>query len=285
MNLPLVNLTAVSLGLIFFLIGTIVLIGAAFRQSWVWGLIVLFAPFGNLVYTCKYWAEAKSGFLGSIIGLALFVGGMVSAPNFQAEWSKVASFKFGGAAEKKAPDLTAQIQEHRQHLEALQASFALDGADLTKQYQALDAQRKTLKPKDTAAITKFNAAAAAYQARNTARKQMQQQLDTAQRELTALLDARSRNAAPSVPPAPAPPVASGASGKKVVMYTTSHCPACKAAKQYLAQKGVPYDEIDVETSRDGAQAFQKLGGHGVPLILVGDKKLEGFSAKALDAIL
>ncbi|MEP6671580.1 MAG: glutaredoxin domain-containing protein [Chthoniobacter sp.] len=273
MNFPLVNIAAIILGLIISTIGTIMVLVAAFRESVIWGLVVLFAPLGNLIYTCMHWAEAKAGFLASVIGGAICAAGLLTIPEIQTQLLTAYHLKAPGSAEKKAPDLTAQIQEHRQHLEALQGAFAQDGTELTKQYQALDAQRKALKPKDTAAITIFNEAAAAYQARNTARKQMQQQIETTQHELEALLDARSRNATP------------GASGKKVVMYTTSHCPACKAAKQYLAQKGVPYDEIDVETSRDGAQAFQKLGGHGVPLILVGDKKVEGFSAQALDALL
>jgi glutaredoxin-like YruB-family protein len=165
--------------------------------------------------------------------------------------------------------LDTQILDQRQKLEALQSAFAQNGAQLTAEYQALDAQRKALKQGDTAAITKFNVAAADYQTRNQQRKQMQQDIDAGQKQLDALLDARSRAAATP----------------KVLMYTTSHCPACKAAKQYLAQKGVPYQEIDVEQSRDGAEAFQKLGGRGVPLIMVGEKRMDGFNPQALEAVL
>jgi glutaredoxin len=174
--------------------------------------------------------------------------------------------------------LNTQIQACRAQLESLQETFAQEGPELARQYKALEAQRKTLKPTDTAAITKFNESAAAYQARNAAGRQMQQQIAITQKQLDDLLDARTRATAASAP-------AGAKGGKKVVMYTTSHCPACKAAKQYLAQKGVAYQEIDVETSSDGRAAFQKLGGHGVPLILVGDKRMEGFSAQALDAAL
>ena len=246
---------------------------AAFRQSIVWGLVTLFVPFGGIVFTCLHWAEARAGFLANLIGTGICLGGLYTIPMMQERLWQISGSLTGAHAPAKAPSaasLDAQIQQERQTIESLQAAFAQDGASLTKEYQALDAQRKALKPADTAAITKFNEAAAAYQARNVRRKQMQAEIDAAQKKLESLLDARARAAA---------------AAPKVVMYTTSHCPACKAAKQYLAEKGVPYQEIDVETSREGAEAFQKLGGRGVPLILVGDKKMEGFSAQALDALL
>ena len=271
MNFPLVSIIAIGAGALIATVGTLLLLIAAFRQHFLWGLAVLLAPFGNVVFTCMHWAEARAGFLASVIGAGICLGGAYSIPEVQAHFWKAINPAPGASA--SAPDLGAQIADHRQQLEPLQAAFAQDGADLTKQYQALEAQRKALKPGDAAAITKFNESAAAYQARNAKRKQMQQQIDTLQRELTAMLETRARNEAEA------------ANRKKVVMYTTSHCPACKAAKQFLAEKGVPYEEIDVETSRDGALAFQKLGGRGVPLILVGDKRMEGFNPQALAAAL
>jgi glutaredoxin len=268
------SLIAIGIGGLIAMIGLILLLIASFRQHIGWGLAVLFAPLGSIVYTCVHWAEAKIGFLAHSIGSIVCLAGFFTIPMVQ---DKIMHLKLPGRTAQMAtpaPDFNAQIQQHRDHLEALQGAFAQDGADLTRQYQALEAQRKALKPANTAAITKFNEAAAAYQARNVKRKEMQQEMDTTQKELDDLLAARSRAATAAVAGKP-----------KVIMYTTSHCPACKAAKQYLAQKGVPYQEIDVESSRDGAAAFQKLGGHGVPLILVGDKKMEGFSPQALDALL
>jgi len=199
MNLPWVSLAAIGIGAIISTIGTILLLIAAFRRSVIWGLVVLFVPLGNIVFVCKYWAEAKAGFLASIIGAIVALGGFFTIPEVQANFLKTADVKAAAAAPPKAPDLNAQILEHRQTLETLQGAFARDGAELTQQYKALDAQRKALKQADTAAIMKFNEAAAAYQARNAARKQMQQQIETTQRELDTLLDTRARNAAPPAP--------------------------------------------------------------------------------------
>jgi glutaredoxin len=72
---------------------------------------------------------------------------------------------------------------------------------------------------------------------------------------------------------------------RVRIYTTSWCGYCKRAKAHLAAKGVPYDEIDVETSESGRTEFSKLGGRGVPVILVGNQRMNGFDAAALDTML
>ena len=199
MNLPWVSLAAIGVGALISITGTLLLLIAAFRRSVVWGLVVLLAPLGNLIFTCKYWTEAKAGFLASIIGAVIALGGFCTIPEVQASIWKAADVHGATPTPAPAPDLTAQIQEHRQRLEGQQAAFAKDGVELTRQYQALEAQRKTLKSADTAAIIKFNEAAAAYQARNATRKQMQQQIETTQRELDALLDTRARNTAPHVP--------------------------------------------------------------------------------------
>ena len=35
-------------------------------------------------------------------------------------------------------------------------------------------------------------------------------------------------------------------GKRIVIYTTTWCPDCRAAKKNLAPKNLPYEEIDIE---------------------------------------
>lgn len=72
---------------------------------------------------------------------------------------------------------------------------------------------------------------------------------------------------------------------KVRIYTAVWCGYCKRAKAHLAAKGVPYDELDVETSERGGSEFAQLGGRGVPVILVGNQRMDGFDASGLDAML
>jgi len=200
MNASWLTLTVMGLGLLIGLVCTILLVVVAFQKKFLWGIAVLFVPFASLIFTCLNWKEAKLPFFGIMLGGALIGGAIGATPGaseafwkqFQAQYNAQLALQHGQPPPPAATDLNAQIQEHRQRLETMQATFAQDGAEMTKQYQELDAQRKALKSGDTAAITKFNEAAAAYQTRNTARKLMVQQIATTQHELDELLDSRSR---------------------------------------------------------------------------------------------
>ncbi len=72
---------------------------------------------------------------------------------------------------------------------------------------------------------------------------------------------------------------------QVVMYGTSSCPACKMARAYFYQHDIPYVEHDIEWSSKAKREFRKLGGRGVPLILIGNEKFMGWSAYAVEAAL
>lgn len=63
----------------------------------------------------------------------------------------------------------------------------------------------------------------------------------------------------------------------VVLYSTRTCPYCQQARQYLRQGGFNYVEYDTQTNAKGRQDYRALNGRGVPLILVGQELMEGFS--------
>jgi glutaredoxin len=70
-----------------------------------------------------------------------------------------------------------------------------------------------------------------------------------------------------------------ASGRKsVVMYSATWCGVCKRAAAYFKAKGIPYKDYDVENSAKGRTDFRRLGGRGVPIIMVGSARMNGFSA-------
>ena len=77
----------------------------------------------------------------------------------------------------------------------------------------------------------------------------------------------------------------GKTKDKVRLFTTVWCGYCKKAKAHLTAKGVPYDELDVESSQQGRSEYAKLGARGVPVILVGGQRMDGFDAGRLDAML
>ena len=74
------------------------------------------------------------------------------------------------------------------------------------------------------------------------------------------------------------------SGKSVVMYSTSWCGYCKKARQHFERNKIPYQEHDIEKSKKAAQDYKKLNGRGVPVILIGKRRMNGFSANAFDKI-
>lgn len=73
--------------------------------------------------------------------------------------------------------------------------------------------------------------------------------------------------------------------REVKILTTTWCGVCKKAKAYLAGKGIYFSEYDVETSDIGRQEYKRLGGKGVPIILVGKQRMNGFSSSRLDEML
>ncbi|MFT4585197.1 MAG: glutaredoxin [Gammaproteobacteria bacterium] len=68
------------------------------------------------------------------------------------------------------------------------------------------------------------------------------------------------------------------------MYSTTWCKVCARAKQYFSDHKVRYKEYDVERSDKGKKDHARLGGSRVPVILVGDRRLNGFSAASFEKI-
>ncbi|MBA7563386.1 hypothetical protein ES708_05043 [subsurface metagenome] len=74
--------------------------------------------------------------------------------------------------------------------------------------------------------------------------------------------------------------------KKVVIYSTSTCPYCKRAKDYLSRKGIPFVDRNVAVDRDAAkEMIQKSGQMGVPVITIDNEIMVGFNQALLDKLL
>ena len=71
----------------------------------------------------------------------------------------------------------------------------------------------------------------------------------------------------------------------VVMYSTQWCPYCRKAHAYFKRHQISYVEYDIEASAQNLANFRALNGRGVPLITVGDKRMQGFSPKSFEALL
>ncbi|WNW13564.1 glutaredoxin family protein [Pseudomonas sp. DTU_2021_1001937_2_SI_NGA_ILE_001] len=69
---------------------------------------------------------------------------------------------------------------------------------------------------------------------------------------------------------------------RVVMYSTSWCGYCKQTRRWLDSKGIAYRDYDIETSQEGRQAYEALGGRGIPLLDVNGRLLRDFSPEQVE---
>ena len=71
----------------------------------------------------------------------------------------------------------------------------------------------------------------------------------------------------------------------VTVYTTTTCPWCTRTKDYLKQKGVPFQEKNIEHDPVAArEIMQRTGQMGVPVITAGSDVIIGFDRARLDQL-
>jgi len=72
---------------------------------------------------------------------------------------------------------------------------------------------------------------------------------------------------------------------KVTLYGTSWCGVCKEARSWLQEHDIAYQALDIEASPASYKEYKELEGHGVPLIMVGEQRMNGFSAEKMERML
>lgn len=73
---------------------------------------------------------------------------------------------------------------------------------------------------------------------------------------------------------------------KVTVYSTSACPWCHKAKEYLKANKIKFADIDVGEDQQAAQEMiEKSGQMGVPVIDVDGTIITGFDKESLDKAL
>ena len=73
--------------------------------------------------------------------------------------------------------------------------------------------------------------------------------------------------------------------QRVVMYSTAWCGYCKKARAFFRKNRIFFSEYDIEKSAKAKRDHERHGGGGVPLILVGKKKVRGFDQATLTRLL
>ena len=72
----------------------------------------------------------------------------------------------------------------------------------------------------------------------------------------------------------------------VVLYTTSWCPYCRKARDYLRSRGIDFIEYDIEKDKEAAVCKRQLDNRGgVPFAIINGRSISGFSASAYEKAL
>lgn len=70
--------------------------------------------------------------------------------------------------------------------------------------------------------------------------------------------------------------------KKVTIYTSNTCPHCKAAKNYLKENNIDFEEKNVDEDRSAIDYLVENGYRGVPVINIDGEDIVGFNKEVVD---
>lgn len=67
---------------------------------------------------------------------------------------------------------------------------------------------------------------------------------------------------------------------KIVFYSSPSCPHCHRAREFMLKEGLAFIEKDVNDPAN-YQEYAKLGVQGVPVFVIGEERIVGFSPQQL----
>lgn len=74
-----------------------------------------------------------------------------------------------------------------------------------------------------------------------------------------------------------PPPAYRAQGPRVTLFATSWCGYCAKAREFFNDNGIAYLDLDIERNAEAEAEHETLGGRGVPVIVIDNRVLYGWS--------
>jgi glutaredoxin 3 len=73
---------------------------------------------------------------------------------------------------------------------------------------------------------------------------------------------------------------------QIKVYSTPTCPYCIRVKEYLASKGIAYQNFDVSDDQAALDEMVKTTGQmGVPVIVIDSEVIVGFDKDRIDSLL
>lgn len=74
-------------------------------------------------------------------------------------------------------------------------------------------------------------------------------------------------------------------GFTAVLYATQWCGYCKKARELFNERGISFREYDIERSAEGQAQYEKLGGKGVPVIVINGTVIHGYDRAGIEKAL
>ena len=71
----------------------------------------------------------------------------------------------------------------------------------------------------------------------------------------------------------------------IVMLGAWWCTYCYQAKKYFQKENIHYCEYDMENTIEGKRLYEKHGSGPVPVLLIGEYQINGFSEQRIDQAL
>jgi glutaredoxin len=69
---------------------------------------------------------------------------------------------------------------------------------------------------------------------------------------------------------------------RVTVYSSSNCANCRQLKNWLQQHNIRFTDLNIEKNRRAFTDFQRLGSRGVPVLLIGKSRIDGFQPKRVE---
>jgi len=232
--------------------GLMLIIRLLMENVWL-GVICLLIPPVWLYALIKHWRELRTPWAISLV-CNLIIGFHV--------WGIASSAAGGGSG---GVSVEADLESIRVGIMHLENGLERQNAMVQREYNGLLENRKNLDVKDPAAVNAYNDATRQYETERQKVAALTTQLEAEHATLSTALNQRKAGAS----------TANGSG--KVVMFSTQSCGACKMAKNWFQSNGVSFVERDVNADPAARAEFDRLGGRGVPLIVINGKTSSGFS--------
>jgi glutaredoxin-like protein NrdH len=72
--------------------------------------------------------------------------------------------------------------------------------------------------------------------------------------------------------------------KEVIVYTTNDCVECTFVKKVLTENGIPFDLRNIAENELYQKEVERFGFLGVPVTVVGDRAVKGFTPELIELL-